>query len=631
MRFEVVIWISLVWAGLLNASPSGGTATFTKLKLHIESHPVSSPIYHGYTAHRFTVDNFASEKKRITFTLPFRGISSEDFNIRNITRSFTISPGSQTVTILQPPLPMGWIEEVKITCDGQQRSIPRGIALRMSETLNCGLHQPRVVFVSRSINQTTMEKAIKACAPKGGGSGSSGPHHYHGRGGPHSDVHAEFLSSGEDLPKWPRHWLAYSCYDMIILRGIEWNQAPSDIRSAIERWVLCGGKLAIIGSGYSPPSGWKELDDTLLRNIGIGEVKEYESDSENTFKEIALWLGADDPENNQGTIPIFGGLQKGVDALHHTWNYNDRDFNSYFPVIGEARTPVRLIIIVLTIFVLLAGPVNLFILNNKGKRAWFLWTLPAISFATSTVVFVVSFFSEGLTPRLKTQSLTLLNQIEQEATTLGAIAVYAPIAPSKLNFSGQTEVTPLFQGRERGPFGGSRQRDSGSNRQVEWSAGGEQRLTGKWVGSRVPAHFAIRKSEHREERLQVDWSGAAPKIINGLGCRITRLYLSSPEGKIYEGSEIGPGKNTLLKPVAGGLKSKTSKDNSTTSLAKQIADLADQDSVNTISPEKVPPNCYWAQLSEPSPFLEDPLKGRNSRHRTSGHIIGILAQPEDLP
>ena len=147
----------------------------------------------------------------------------------------------------------------------------------------------------------------------------------------------------------------------------------------------------------------------------------------------------------------------------------------------------------------------------------------------------------------------------------------------------------------------------------------------------MPAHFAIRKSEHREERLQVDWSGAAPKIINGLGCRITRLYLSSPEGKIYEGSEIGPGKNTLLKPVAGGLKSKTSKDNSTTSLAKQIADLADQDSVNTISPEKVPPNCYWAQLSEPSPFLEDPLAGRNSQHRTSGHIIGILAQPEDLP
>ena len=629
MRFEVAIWISLLWAGFLNASPSGGTATFTKLKIHIESQPVSSSVYHGYTAHRFTVHNSASEKKRITFTLPSGVSSSEDFNIRKITRSFTISPGSQTVTILQPPLPMGWQEEVKITCEGQQRSIPRGMGLRMSETLNCGLHQPRVVLISRSINQTTLENAIKACLPKRGLPGAS-PHHHHGAS--HADVHAQFLASGEDLPKWPHHWLAYSCYDMIILRGIEWNQAPSDIRSAIDRWVLCGGKLAIIGSGYTAPSGWKGPDDTPLRNIGIGEVKEYESDSKNTFREIALWLGADDPENNQGTIPILGSLQKGVDALHHTWHYhNDRDFNSYFPVIGEARTPVRLIIIVLTIFVLLAGPVNLFVLNNRGKRAWFLWTLPAISFATSAVVFVVSFFSEGLTPRLKTQSLTLLNQIEQEATTLGAIAVYAPVAPSKLNFSGQTEITPLFQWREPSLFGGSRQRDSGSNRQVEWSVGGEQRLTGKWIGSRVPAHFTVRKSEHREERLQVDWSGEEPEIINGLGCRITRLYLSSPEGKIYEGSEIGPGKRTLLKPVAGGLKSKTSKDNSAAALAKEIAVLSDQESVNTIPPEKVPPNCYWAQLSEPSPFLEDPLKGRNSRHRTSGHIIGILAQPKDLP
>ena len=250
---------------------------------------------------------------------------------------------------------------------------------------------------------------------------------------------------------------------------------------------------------------------------------------------------------------------------------------------------------------------------------------------------MVSFFSEGFTPRLRTQSLTLLNQVEQEATTLGAIAVYAPIAPSKLDFSGQSEITPLFRGEDYGPFGGSRNRDSGSNRQVEWSAGGEQRLTGKWIGSRVPAHFAIRKSEHREERIQVEWAGAEPEIVNGLGCWITRLYLSSPKGEIYEGSDIKPGQKVLLKPLASGLKSKIGVSShggtfsSAAYLAREIADLSDQDPVDSISPSEVPPNGYWAQLSDPSPFLENPLKGRNSRHRTSGHIIGILGLPKATP
>ena len=82
----------------------------------------------------------------------------------------------------------------------------------------------------------------------------------------------------------------------------------------------------------------------------------------------------------------------------------------------------------LTLFVLIAGPINLYLLNRKDVRAWFLWTLPVISLLTSALVFVVSIFSEGVTPRVRAESVTILNQKEQEAVTLGGIGVYAPIA-----------------------------------------------------------------------------------------------------------------------------------------------------------------------------------------------------------
>ena len=445
MSRAIAICFALLWAGQLWAGPPGGTATFTKLKLHIESHPVNSTIYHGYTAHRFTVHNSASEKRRVTFTLPARQSSNDDFNINSITRSFTISPGTQTVTILQPPLRMGYNEEVKIKSEGQERFISRGIGLRMDDSENCGRYRPRVVLLSQGFNEPAMDTAVNALAPKSTGSGHGG--HY-GPGGPYLDTHAEFLYKADETAKWPRHWLAYSCYDMIVMKGGQWTRAPSDVRNAIERWILCGGKLAIFGEGFDPPKGWtKDSNKNITtHNIGLGEVKEYnEIPIGEASGPIAQWLGADDPENNQKSIPLLGGIQIAVNELHmNERGGSERDFNSYFKVIGAARTPVRLVIIVLTLFVLIAGPINLFILNRKGKRSWFLWTLPAISFATSGVVFVVSFFSEGVTPRLRTDSITILNQVEQEATTLGAVAVYAPIAPSQLNFSGQSEVTPLF-------------------------------------------------------------------------------------------------------------------------------------------------------------------------------------------
>ena len=639
MRQAIAICIALLWAGQVWAGPSGGTATFTKLKLHIESHPVNSTIYHGYTAHRFTVHNSASEKRRVTFTLPARNSSNDEFIINSITRSFTISPGTQTVTILQPPLRMGYNEEVKIKSEGQERFISRGIGLRMADSENCGLNRPRVVLLSQGFNEPAMNTAVQALIPKGSGHGGHGGHY--GHGGPHSDTHAEFLYKADETAKWPRHWLAYSCYDMIAMKGGQWTRAPSDVRTAIERWILCGGKLAIFGEGFDPPMGWTKDSNknVTTHNIGLGKVKEYnEIPIGGPSGPIAQWLGADDPENNQKSIPLLGGIQTAVNELHRDeWGGSERDFNSFFRVIGAARTPVRLVIIVLTLFVLIAGPVNLFILNRKGKRSWFLWTLPAISFATSGVVFVVSFFSEGVTPRLRTDSVTILNQVEQEATTLGAIAVYAPIAPSQLNFSGQSEVTPLFDsGYIHGPFGGGRNHDSGSNRQLEWSEGGEQRLTGKWIGSRVPAHFAIRKTEHREERIQVQWPGTEPEIINGLGGHIDQIYLAGPDGTLFEGRDIVPGKKVLLKPMAGGLKSHPSNQvghgqhTSTSKLVNSIAELADDQDIDAISAENVPANGYWARLSnQKNPFLENPLRGRSSKHKTKIHVVGILASKRE--
>ena len=191
----------------------------------------------------------------------------------------------------------------------------------------------------------------------------------------------------------------------------------------------------------------------LIANLLLDSaVDHFQSESNESRNSILKLLKADTPQNNQKAIPMIGDLNEAVEIIHdeHHWHgANNRDFNSFFPVVDGVRTPVRLVIGLLTLFVFNRGPINLYLLNRKDVRAWFLWTLPVISLLTSALVFVVSIFSEGVTPRVRTESVTILNQKEQEAVTLGGIGVYAPIAPGRLDFSGNSEVTPLIDSGKR--------------------------------------------------------------------------------------------------------------------------------------------------------------------------------------
>ena len=90
--------------------------------------------------------------------------------------------------------------------------------------------------------------------------------------------------------------------------------------------------------------------------------------------------------------------------------------------------------------------------------------------------------------------------------------------------------------------------------------------------------------------------------------------------------------------MAGGLKSHPSTQvghgdySSTSKLVNSITGLTDDQDIDVLSAESVPANGYWAHLStQKKPFLENPLRGRNSKHKTKIHVIGILASKRGTP
>jgi hypothetical protein len=290
----------------------------------------------------------------------------------------------------------------------------------------------------------------------------------------------------------------------------------------------------------------------------------------------------------------------------------DNAANASFPVIDDIRVPIRGMVLIMFLFVVAIGPVNLLVLARLKRRTWLLWTVPAISFVTCLIVFTYSLLSEGVTPDVRTEGLTLLDQVNRRAASIGTTAFYCPLTPSQgLFFEGETEATPLV---------GLWDYRAGSERQMDWTR--SQHLERGWITARVPAHFRLRKSALRRERLQLEYGAGQPNVMNGLGARIHALWIADKTGQIYSAAGIGPGEKATLSTCASHPKVYSQSGLRSFLDRRGVEPL---DGVTNSAPDYLLPNTYMAEL-EANPFLENGLgpKAKSARNRERCVVYGIL-------
>src|SRR5690606_9946427 len=129
-------------------------------------------------------------------------------------------------------------------------------------------------------------------------------------------------------------------------------------------------------------------------------------------------------------------------------------------------------------------------------------TTPAIAALFSVGVFGYAVVAEGWDAHARTEALTLLDQTSRRATTLGWIAFYSPLTPSGgARFSNATELAPQVSSWD----------DEG--RAYDLDSTNDQHLAAGWIAARVPAHFQLRKSERRRERLAVSRDGQGRLVV----------------------------------------------------------------------------------------------------------------------
>jgi hypothetical protein len=306
---------------------------------------------------------------------------------------------------------------------------------------------------------------------------------------------------------------------------------PPDVQSALWRYVECGGALLVLG-GRELPESWG-LKESLKSELHTGAgIAVYDV----SFGQCIVSSGLDTKNLGQSqwrwvveswlktTVPWRSGISV-------------EEANRMFPVVNKLGIPVRGLFLLMLLFVVVIGPANLIVLSHKKRRIWMLWTTPVISLITCLAVFAYATFAEGWNRHARTDGLTLLDERSQRATTIGWTAFYSGLTPSDgLHFGYESELTPLAESMT-----------TNIARTIDWTH--DQHLANGWVTARVPAHFMVRKSEMRRERITVRrGTDADLKVVNGLGADINQFWLADRDGTLYSATDIPAGVEAALTP-----------------------------------------------------------------------------------
>lgn len=174
----------------------------------------------------------------------------------------------------------------------------------------------------------------------------------------------------------PDDWLAYSGYDSMLLLDSDWTAMPAGSRNAVLSWVRLGGRLIIHTTSAATPASLALPADTSFGKIEMVSVSaDLALNAYQTVERVSVGY----------PVPsLKSSLQS--------------DFNSSWPlqaVFGEKSFRYFWFIIILTVFGILVGPVNLFVFAKSGRRHRLFITTPLISLGASAILVGMIILQDG--------------------------------------------------------------------------------------------------------------------------------------------------------------------------------------------------------------------------------------------
>ncbi|MDR2172404.1 MAG: hypothetical protein LBP59_19845 [Planctomycetaceae bacterium] len=600
---------------------------------------------HGYAEYKFLIKNSDTSPHKIKISLT-PSIRVDDNGLVFSTDAIEVAAGGNAILrLFQPPVRFysgmldvnvsidGWSQnkDFKITCNHMSASFGSASS---SNVMICFSQQVPVTirdFFTRRSTLSLQEEAKKTAAAKATTLPSPSPSSYSPSppSSPSLPVKQnQSVYSTVPVDEWSESWVSYTRFDCVVMTGVEWDglivRKPM-VLGAIKRYVEAGGMLIILGKDWESPQEWKPV---------INVAANDKSDIERAIVCGKLFVIGRTSEEIAANAPFFDQIIKQIDDAANTallrlnLAQNENSFSrrgmmfggsseshisrmhNILPVVKEYGVNIKLVLVLIILFAILIGPVNVFVLRSLNKRIWLIWTVPATSLIASFIVLLASFLSEGLLRQSSSITCTALDQRRGTATTFGFIGYYSTFSTGNLNFTPDIELLPFLD-------------TSAGTLELRVNRSGNQTLFGGWILPRVPAYFALRKNLVQQKlNVTFNWTDEKkPTATNGLGVKINHLLVCSPNGEFFETNNIDAGEQKILVRTATP-KSKMTEAGFYTNLRTIQNELLTSGNNSITTQLELFPNSYSASISDWNPFVEQCIPNtKQFSHKTT--ILGI--------
>ncbi len=381
----------------------------------------------------------------------------------------------------------------------------------------------------------------------------------------------------------PVRWIDYTCLSGIVVSLDDAKLMASDFPEqwqAIREWVHTGGWLCLYGTdGELGDDELKEMERLLEMDRPSGDQTAKEAkagwstkrspshDFASSLRERSVtypfvWreagLGAvtvchvDDPFVAPGRLlgdPPTSGRPTRTTPTKYGFTFG-RPADDYwdYAIPGVGRSPVGSFLVLITLFAIVVGPVNYFVLRWAKRLHAMLVTVPlGAAIATlGLVVYVILW--DGLGVQASVHSFTELDQKRGRAVSWSRQSYYAALVPSGgLSFPADAAVFPVEMSGDR--YTSLRAFSRAHTQTLRW--GNDQRLASGYLSSRSLSQFlVITSGESQAELRVVPASGDEPLAVeNRLGTTVEQLVLCGHDGQFYRGASIEPGATVALEAI----------------------------------------------------------------------------------
>lgn len=205
---------------------------------------------------------------------------------------------------------------------------------------------------------------------------------------------------------------------------------------------------------------------------------------------------------------------------------NDDYWNFFIRGVGDA--PVFSFTLFITLFALVIGPMNYWLLGRWKRTYLVLLTVPLGAVLVTGMLFIYALATDGIGVRARLRSVTVINPETAEFAMISRQSYYASIAPSQgLVFPTKAAIYPLEQ------YPAVNYRST-----LRLKMGDQQQLQNGYIKSRTLAQFMVLQGGSSESRLQVTATGGKCSATNQLGVPLSLLVVHDLDGKLYVAHDV---------------------------------------------------------------------------------------------